>query len=184
MANPILDLPGEVWKPVVGYEGSYEVSDHGRVKSLARNIHRRDRWGGLSGRRVTGMLRKPQVRNGYRYLTLLHTDRRFIHRLVLEAFVGPCPEGMEACHNDGNPANNQLENLRWDTRKANHADKRIHGTLVEGYAHPAAKLTFAQIEAIRVEYAVRRNPTELAKRYGIAYRTVFKYVYREARRRA
>jgi hypothetical protein len=50
-----------------------------------------------------------------------------VHRLVLEAFVCPCPEGRECCHNDGDPANNALTNLRWNTRKANIEDSRRHG---------------------------------------------------------
>lgn len=53
--------------------------------------------------------------------------RRLIHRLILETFVGPCPGGMECCHNDGDPTNNALSNLRWDTSKANKADMAKHG---------------------------------------------------------
>lgn len=52
----------------------------------------------------------------------------YVHRLVLEAFVGPCPEGMECCHNDGNATNNQIENLRWDTHQSNMLDRTSHGT--------------------------------------------------------
>lgn len=55
-----------------------------------------------------------------------------VHRLVLLAFVGPCPEEMECCHNDGNASNNRLENLRWDTHRNNSQDRRLHGTLVFG----------------------------------------------------
>lgn len=62
----------------------------------------------------------------------LHNDRghiqALVHRLVLECFVGPRPEGMEACHNDGNPVNNDVENLRWDWPKANQFDRVGHGT--------------------------------------------------------
>lgn len=59
---------------------------------------------------------------------------RLVHRLVLEAFVGPCPEGMEGCHGDGDPTNNSLGNLRWDTATSNQLDKVRHGT-----HHNAAK---------------------------------------------
>lgn len=52
---------------------------------------------------------------------------KLVHRLVLEAFVGPCPSGCEGCHYDGNPANNIVSNLRWDTTKNNCLDKRRHG---------------------------------------------------------
>jgi hypothetical protein len=54
--------------------------------------------------------------------------RKFAHRLVLEAFVGPCPEGMECRHLDGNPQNNHVSNLCWGTKEENQADKRRHGT--------------------------------------------------------
>ena len=64
---------------------------------------------------------------------------RKVYRLVLEAFVGPCPEGMEACHNDGNPLNCRLDNLRWDTRKNNHADKIKHGTSNRGLQSPLSE---------------------------------------------
>lgn len=55
-----------------------------------------------------------------------------VHRLILITFVGPCPKGMECCHWDGNPKNNTLENLRWDTRSANRFDSVRHGT----HTHP------------------------------------------------
>lgn len=51
-----------------------------------------------------------------------------VHRLVLTAFVGPCPEGMEGCHEDGDPSNNRATNLRWDTHKNNQLDMHKHGT--------------------------------------------------------
>jgi hypothetical protein len=52
---------------------------------------------------------------------------RKVHRLVLETFVGPCPDGMECCHNNGDPADNRLENLRWDTLSSNAYDRVEHG---------------------------------------------------------
>lgn len=53
---------------------------------------------------------------------------KLVHRLVAEAFLGSCPPGMEACHNNGNPSDNRLSNIRWDTHKNNEDDKRRHGT--------------------------------------------------------
>jgi hypothetical protein len=72
-----------------------------------------------------------------------------VHRLVLSAFAGPCPEGMEACHYNGNPADNRLCNLRWDTRKANHADKVRHGRSARGERNFLAKLTTSDVQRIR-----------------------------------
>lgn len=64
-----------------------------------------------------------------------------VHRLVLMAFVGECPEGMEACHNNGNASDNRIENLRWDTHANNNNDRKIHGTYALGEKHPASKIT-------------------------------------------
>ncbi len=73
-----------------------------------------------------------------------------VHRLVLEAFVGPCPERMEACHfPDRNPANNRLGNLRWDTHEGNEQDKKTHGTYQFGENNPIAKLTWEKVDEMR-----------------------------------
>lgn len=113
----------EVWKPVVGYEGRYEVSDLGRVRSLDRVVN------GAPGK---GTYLKPGVvlrhgthRQGY-HLVSLHdgTGRRThkVHRLVALAFLGPAPDGSEACHNNSDPSDNRALNLRWDTRSGNMLD--------------------------------------------------------------
>ncbi|MFJ4107914.1 NUMOD4 motif-containing HNH endonuclease [Oerskovia enterophila] len=115
----------EVWLPAVGYEGLYEVSNHGRVRSLDRiDANGRRRKGrillpvkNLKG----GRLRVDLYRGGQKRMLL-------IHRLVLMTFVGPAPDGMEACHNDGNHTNNAPNNLRWDTSSANKLDSVRHGT--------------------------------------------------------
>jgi len=114
----------ERWLPVVGLEGRYEVSDRGRVRSLnhvfIRKDGRRHRW---SGR----ILATPLNDKGYPYV---HIGRRtrYVHQLVLEAFVGPRPADLDGCHGDGDPTNNSLANLRWDTTSANAQDAIRHGT--------------------------------------------------------
>lgn len=122
----------ERWLPIAGYEGLYEVSDLGRVRSLDRVTPFRN-----SQRTLRGKVLKPQQSgraSGVRYLgVFLSKDgivrQQKVHRLVALAFM---PEGnqdgMEVCHNDGDPYNNRLENLRWDTRSGNHNDKHRHGT--------------------------------------------------------
>ena len=114
----------EIWKPVVGYEGYYEVSDRGAVRSL-------DRTDSL-GRSRRGKPMKPKTtRQGYRSVGLKRPGEptRFVqvHRMVLEAFVGPAPDGMMACHWDDVPGNNYLYNLRWDTASANYYDAVRNG---------------------------------------------------------
>ena len=117
------DTTTETWKPVVGWEGLYEVSDLGRVWSLERTVTFKD------GRTRTwnAAMRKPQVRPSGHLAVMLHRGGKRgkgygIHQLVMAAFVGPCPAGMEVCHNNGDPTDNRLENLRYDTRAANIRD--------------------------------------------------------------
>lgn len=89
-----------------------------------------------------------------------------VHALVLEAFVGPRPEGMECRHLDGDPTNNALANLAWGTRAENIADKRRHGTIG---CHHRRKLTAAQVQAIRKEAKKRSRPyREIAADYGVS----------------
>lgn len=113
----------EQWLPILEYEGLYEVSNYGRVRSLDRIDSR--------GNRAHGRILRQEVRpTGHLRVTLCRggkAKRIFVHRLVLTAFIGPVPVGMQACHNDGNPANNVPANLRWDTIVANARDRRIHG---------------------------------------------------------
>ena len=87
-----------------------------------------------------------------------------VHRLILETFVGPCPPGMEACHNDGDKLNNRLDNLRWDTRSANSFDAVRHGT-AGGERNGNAKLKKEQVIAIRHD---DRTPQKIANDYGIS----------------
>lgn len=104
------------------------------------------------------------------------TQRR-VHRLVLEAFVGPCPPGMEACHNDGNPANNALTNLRWDTRQANAADRSLHGTAPKGEARKNSKLTEDKVRSIRAKYATGTTSyRKLSDEYGVCAMAVSRAV--------
>lgn len=118
---------------------------------------------------------------GYETVALRRGKRaktRMVHRLVLETFTGPCPEGMQGCHNDGDRINNKLSNLRWDTAKGNHADKRIHGTQAEGELNYQAKFTAAEIASIRL--AFRNDPefsaAKTAKKYGANRETIYRII--------
>lgn len=115
----------EEWRPVVGFEGSYEVSDQGRVRSLARLVRGRH-WSGTEFmRRVPPCVLRPGGRKkGAQQFTVAigKGNSRYVHSLVLEAFVGPAPEGHECLHGDGGASNNCLSNLRWGTRSENNVD--------------------------------------------------------------
>jgi hypothetical protein len=117
----------ETWRPVAGYEGAYEVSDHGRVRSVRRWVEYR---GGK--RRAGGLVLKPVLTNRFHLSVNLYqggrATSRTVHSLVLEAFVGARPDGLHGCHNDGDPNNNHVGNLRWDTPSGNILDSVRHGT--------------------------------------------------------
>jgi len=116
----------ERWLPIAEYEGLYEVSDRGNIKSLGRWI-RHPKGRAWSKERVL----KPIVhKSGHKSVILCRDGDRqklSIHRLVLLAFVGPCPPAHECCHGPGGAGDNTVENLRWGTRSSNKLDQRRDG---------------------------------------------------------
>jgi hypothetical protein len=140
----------ERWLPVVGYEGLYEVSDLGRVKSMERRVRSPS---GTRRVRERILRTKADTRGGYLHVPLSHDWIKKnwpVHKLVLTAFVGPCPLGKEARHfPDNNPTNNKLENLSWSTTDQNGKDKITHGTSPRGEKNVRHKLTEEQVRFIR-----------------------------------
>ena len=161
-------------KPILGFEG-YSADERGNIFS-SRPMAR------YSVPPIVPRLLKPaKSGSGYWTVRLCKNGKSFtksIHTLILETFVGPCPEGMEACHNDGNRTNNVLSNLRWDTRRNNHLDKKDHGTWQCGENHGCAKLNESEVLKIRElsELGVKRS--EIAGAFNVAYTTVGHIVLR------
>ena len=151
-----------IWKPVFGFEGFYEVSQEGQVKSIARQHPKIKRWMG-------GGIVKPILGSrGYFVINLTKTGVRkqmFLHKIVLEAFVGLRPYEHEACHNDGNPLNCKLENLRWDTKSNNHKDKKKHGTWQVGEKANNVKLNNKIVFDIRNR---KLTASQAAKEYRLS----------------
>jgi len=121
--------PDEKWLPVPGYEGHYEVSDMGRVRSLDREVLHAD---GVLHRKCGRVLR-PWIgaKNGYPCVSLKMNGKRTgwcVHRLVALAFLGNPANGHEVCHSNGDRSDARLGNLRWDTHSANMCDRRKDGT--------------------------------------------------------
>ena len=118
----------EIWKPIPGYEGLYEVSDQGRVRSLDALI---ECYGPVKGRytslRKGKLLRPGRMPSGHVSVAIGRRNSLCVHTLVLLAFVGPAPKGYECRHLNGNPSDNRLENLCWGTRSENIKDKTLHG---------------------------------------------------------
>lgn len=160
----------EEWRDVPGYEGFYQVSSFGAVRSLDRVVF------GAKKQTVKGrLLSERDNGNGYKFVTLWSGGRQenmYVHRLVLLAFSGPSEKGLSACHNDGDRSNNRLSNLRWDTTIANHADKKIHGTLRQGGRCYQAKLSDIDIQSIRRMLSAGFEQKEVAKLFGISQPSV------------
>lgn len=120
-------MMNEQWLPIIGFEGLYEVSSHGLVRSLPRKVN-----GPKGPRQMRGRVLRPRQHNDGRYAVQLWKNNtgysRLVQTLVLEAFRGPRPVGMFGCHNDGDNQNNHVSNLRWDTPASNSHDMLIHGT--------------------------------------------------------
>jgi hypothetical protein len=159
------------WRAVQGVEG-IEVSSDGQVRTYWKQ---QPLGRGRGTRRVLGQnARQLQQynRHGYRIVKVSKHEEHKVHRLVLFAFVGPCPVGHEARHLNGNPSDNRLENLVWGTAKENNADQYRHGTRVASQRHPIAKLDSDQVAEVRRRYAAGEKQKDIAKSLGIAQSTV------------
>lgn len=163
--NPIVE-----YRDIPGFPG-YRVGDDGSVWSCLVRVY----LGRQGSHCVTGVewhRMKPNTNNSGHFSALLYREkkqyRRFIHRLVLLAFVGPRPEGMEACHfPDHDPSNNRLTNLRWDTHKANCDDRDKHDRTYRGERHHRAKLNAAQVSAIKIASEGGESIHAMARKYGV-----------------
>lgn len=137
------------WMPVHDHDG-YEVSSDGKVRSLDRMIYD-PRW--KKYRKYPGRILVPiKTKAGYLRVKLGGSHHGAgIHQLVAAAFIGPCPDGMQICHNDGNKTHNKIGNLRYGTPSDNAQDRIKHGHQVDkrGEKHHGAKLTAGQVKAIR-----------------------------------
>jgi len=167
----------EEWRSVVGYEGLYEVSSLGSVRTLGRRAD--NERGNRNGRQaVRGRLLSP---SGPRYLRVTLTKdglskRLMVHQLVLETFVGLRPAGMVARHfPNRDVTDNRAANLRWGTPTENQADRVAHGT--SGYGRGNPHRTPAETEAaIRRDYGSiegrytrgRMTQRTLAQKYGVS----------------
>ena len=138
----------EIWKQIDDFS-AYEVSNLGRV------------------RRGVRVMKPSHQKSGYLQVALSLKNVRhycYVHRLVLEAFVGPCPEGEECRHKDDVSSHNELTNLLWGTPKMNAADRCANGKYAVGEDHPIAVLTVASVLMIRASIKSTRR---LAKELGV-----------------
>ena len=167
----------ELWRPILGFEANYAVSNAGRVKRLTRG----------NGTRP-GRILKTGNRRGYRFFALSVdsvTSYKSAHRLVYEAFCGPIPDGMQINHKNGDKADNHLENLELMTAQEN----TQHAYRVLGVPLPLARLPYVPLKItnqeaddIRRRYAAGGiSQTALANEYGISQISVSRIVARKIR---
>lgn len=173
--------PTVEYREVPGFPG-YRVGADGSVWSRWKQVSYGWRYGltyvlGDKWKR----LKLGRHRLGYATVVLMPGRKnRSVHRLVLAAFVGPCPPGMQGCHNDGNPANNNLPNLRWDTPKANQHDRKRHGTNLNGSNVANSKLTDDIVRQIHAEYATGMfSQMALARKHHITQTTVWRILHKK-----
>jgi hypothetical protein len=156
----------EIWKDIIGYEGYYEVSNYGNIRSIDRIIEG-GKWGKEKRKSKNickvlchGICRVKLCKCGVKnFYSLSH--------LVLETFGVPRIPYMICCHNDGNPMNNRIDNLRWDTIKSNCEDSVKHGVQVNGERVHTHKLTEEDVMEIL------RIPTKISSKvvseiYGVS----------------
>lgn len=173
----MLSHPKEIWRNVKGFEGYYQVSNLGRVRSTGKVVIKSSRRGRYYKSICKGkVLRLTPTKQGYLVVGLgdVGKSRAFhVHRLVLEAFVGPCPEGMECRHLNDNKIDNKLVNLKWGTREENVADMFVNGKRFRGEKHPWSRLNEGKVREIRNIYATGKHvQREIAKMFGIDTSTV------------
>lgn len=168
----------EKWKTVLGFEGLYEVSDLGRVRSFFSF------WRG-----ITKPIDPPSVvgmgsRRGYKNVALRKDGKRVhygVHRLVLEAFVGPGADGQQGAHLNGRRDDNRACNLVWAQAKENNDHKKMHGTWPAGEKNGQAKLTEADVKKIRASYTGKYGDlTHLGRAYGVSKHGIFDIVNRRS----
>ena len=155
----------ELWKPVVGYEGYYEISNLGNVKSLR-----------------FGKILKPSNSGGYAHIALVSdgTPRYFlVHRLVATSFIPNPHNKLEVNHIDGDKKNNCVDNLEWVNRSENQSHAVHSGLQAHGEGSVNHKLTKDMVEEIRSLYVPNKRGCgckSLAKRYGVNAGTIYNIV--------
>lgn len=167
------------WRDIPGWEGLYQVSSNGQVRSLDRCIYVRAPHGDFGHRRYIGqVLKLGMLKSGYKMAALTYPGRKrryaYVHDLVLEAFIGPKPKGMECCHGNGVRSDNRIENLRYGTRSENAQDRKRNGApWLKGEACGSSKLSEADVRWIRQNagvYSFRAMARKLKVSHGTVTR--------------
>lgn len=165
----------ETWRPI-SWAPDYEVSDQGRVRSLDRVVNvtansSETKQRPAHTKRMKGRLLRP---GAGRYANVnVNGQMAMVHRLVAEAFLGPCPEGQIVRHGPGGPLDNRLCNLSYGTPSDNNgADRLRDGTLPRGTRNGSAKLTEEQVIEIKRRSFAGESRASLGREFGVRPETV------------
>jgi hypothetical protein len=172
----------EIWRPIKGYEGLYSISNFGRVKSEDRIIKRNNRFETCNNF-LKGRILRPGIKsNGYLFVGLSKDNfkkYRMVHTLVVEAFIGDRPHGMDVSHEDNNKANNHISNLCYKTHHENVLDRAKHVVERQGETVPTAVLSELQVINIRAASESGITNKALSEKYGICIGQIRKIVKRK-----
>ena len=161
IVKPLLGPCAEVWRDIPGYEGTYQASSLGRIKSLAGIGRTHARYQDI-------VLSPVKHHTGYHVYSIGPECKSIYgHKLVAWAFLGEPEEGQVVCHFDGSRDNNRADNLRYDTHSGNEQDKRRHGTYQEGAGNPRSVLTEDDVVRIRNRRATGEYCYVIARDYGM-----------------
>ena len=158
------DETEEVWKDIPEYKGFYMASNKGRIKSITRGVG--NRTGSGFSIRPGKLLSCPKDADGYPRVTLSKKGQPksfYVHNLIMLAFVGTKKEHEQTMHLDGDPGNNNLENLRYGSHKCNAAFMIDHGTIAFGDNHKSSKLSGEDVRLIKIMLKDGFKGSDLAK---------------------
>nr|DAI81561.1 MAG TPA: homing endonuclease [Caudoviricetes sp.] len=159
----------EQWKDIPGYEGRYQASTLGHIRSVSHRVRIGNLRSGKECYRIMrGCVLKPgkYCKSGHVSVVLGHKATGTpVHQLIMLTFVGPPPAGMEVLHINGVPTDNQLSNLRYGTRTENILDVYRQGGVWR-------KLSIEDVETIRFSIFCRMKGSALAEIYGVSQTTI------------
>lgn len=158
----------EEWQDIPGYEGKYQASSLGRIKSLKRMVRGRTPGGTPFLRSVPERILKPGAycKAGHLSVVLGHGENgRPVHQLVALTFLGACPQGMEVLHINGDPTDNRVENLRYGTRTQNILDVYRQGGVWR-------KLSTTDVHSIRQMLDKGIRGSDVARAFNVSNSTI------------
>lgn len=168
----------EVWKDIPGFEGCYQASTFGRIRSLGGSITMANRWGTETTINKKGRVLRPWIsKSGYLYIGLGLKSKKEVHYFVAVTFLGPRLHLHQVNHKDGIKTNNDISNLEWCTRSANIKHAFATGLNHSGSKHGISKLDEQQVTEIKMLLEGKKRYSkpyysDLAKDYGVDRKTI------------